>query len=107
MHIRDLTNEEKLDAIYEMTRENHEILRTIRRQNYMSTVFRILYWLVVLGFVGGSYYYMRPYISMLTGNASKIEETMTQLNQLKESLPEAKALNQMIQGLQKPGSAGQ
>jgi F0F1-type ATP synthase membrane subunit b/b' len=103
MNIRDLTNEEKLDTIYEMTKENNKILRSMHREHYVSLVFRIIYWLVVLGFIGGSYYYMKPYISMLTGNASKIEETMTQLNQLKESLPEAKALNQMMEGMKKPG----
>ena len=106
MHIKDLTNEEKLDAIYEMTKENHEILRTIRKQNYFSTAFRVLYWCVVLGFIGGAYFYVRPFIGMISGNSSKIEEALTQLNQLKETLPEAKVLNQVLEGLQKvkPGT---
>jgi hypothetical protein len=29
---KNLNNEEKLDAIYRMTLENNEILRTVRRQ---------------------------------------------------------------------------
>ena len=107
MHIRDLTNEEKLDAIYEMTKENHEILKTIRKQNYFSTAFRVLYWMLVIGFIGGAYFYVRPFVGMLTGNASKIEEMVTKLDQFKNTFPETKVFNQMLQGIQKPAEPTQ
>lgn len=100
---KDMTNEEKLDAIYKMTVENHEVLKTIRRQQYFSTITRLLYWLVVLGFIGGTYYYVRPFINLLTSNSASIEEKMLQFNQLKNQLPETKIIEQVIQGLQKSG----
>ncbi len=101
MNDRNVSNEDKLNQIYEMTLENHEILKTIRRQQYFSNAVRLLYWLVILGALGGAYYYIRPFIAVLTENSGKIEETMVQLNLLKNQLPEAKLLNQLIEGFQK------
>lgn len=101
MNDKHLTNEEKLDLIYEMTLENHEVLKSIRRQQYFANAVRVLYWLVILGALGGAYYYIRPIVSMLSENGGKIEETLNQFNQLKNQLPEAKLLNQLLQGIQK------
>ena len=104
---KPLSNEEKLDAIYKMTQENHEILKSIRRQGYISGTFRVLYWLMVIGFVGGTYFYIRPFIGMIVSNSSKIEQTMGQLNQLKSQLPETKVLNQLLEGIQKSAGSQQ
>lgn len=98
---KHLTNEEKLNEIYELVHENHQILKTLRRQQYLSNTFRVLYWVVILGALGGAYYYVRPFIGMIAGNSSKMEETFLQLNQLKDQLPETKILNQVLEGLQK------
>jgi hypothetical protein len=107
MEGKHLTNEEKLDAIYAMTLENHEVLRTIRRQQYVSSFLRILYWLVVLGALGGTYYYIRPFVSMLSNNSSSFEEKLLQFDQLKDRLPETKIINQVIEGLQKTAPTNQ
>ena len=46
---KKLTNEEKLDLIYQMTEENHDILMSLRRQSYVSNAFKLLkkqgYWI--------------------------------------------------------------
>lgn len=90
-----MNNEEKLDAIYEMTLENNEILRTIRRQQYFANALRMLYWLVVLGAIGGAYYFVRPLIVTISNNSDKMVGTYTNLvNQL----PEKKLLNQVMNG---------
>ena len=102
-----LTNEEKLNAIYSMTLENYEVLRTIRRQQYFATILRLLYWLLVLGALGGTYYYVRPFIGLFTNGSSSIEEKILQFNQLKNQFPEAKMINQVIEGFQKSPPSGQ
>jgi hypothetical protein len=96
MNGKNLTNEEKLEAVYEMTYENHQILKTIRRQQYFANTFRVLYWLAILGFVGGSYYYVRPLITALSGDKGKFEETLNHFNQLRDQLPETKLVNQVM-----------
>ena len=95
-----MTNEEKLEAIYKMTLENHEILKTIRRQQYLSNFGRILYWLVILGALGGTYYYLKPLLSIFTSNPEAIEERMNQfggaqaITQFMEAMKQAKPQNQ-------------
>lgn len=89
------TNEEKLDAIYQMTLENHEILRTIRRQQYFSNAFRILYWLIILGAIGGAYYYVRPLIEVFTANGAQFDSTFAQFM----NLPEARYFSQFIEAM--------
>ena len=100
-----ISNEEKLDHIYQMTLENHEILKSIRRQQYFGNAMRVFYWMVILGAIGGMYYYVRPFVQILGENSAKIQETIIQFNELKNQLPEAKLMNQLIEGLQKSGVA--
>ena len=60
-----MTPEEKslLERTYKMAEENNSILRGIRRSNRMSTIFRIFYWVVIIGFGAVSYYYLEPYLT--------------------------------------------
>jgi hypothetical protein len=92
---KHLTNEEKLDAIYQMTLDNHEVLKTIRRQQYIAGFIRILYWLAVLGVIGGFYLYAKPFIEIISGNSAKIENLFLQF---KQQLPEARVLDKVING---------
>lgn len=96
---KDLNNQEKLEAVYQMTLENNDILRTIRRQQYFANALRALYWLVVIGALGSAYYFVRPVVTALSNNSGKVEETVNQFNQLRSQLPETKLINQVINSL--------
>ena len=100
---KDLTNEQKLNEIYKMTEENNEILRTIRRQQYFSNFLKVVYWLVILGFLGGAYYFVRPFIDVFTGDSAKVEEKIDQFNKMRSQLPETKLINNLLHGLQEKG----
>ncbi|MBP6888797.1 MAG: hypothetical protein KBC21_03785 [Candidatus Pacebacteria bacterium] len=104
---KKLTNEEKLDLIYQMTEENHDILMSLRRQSYVSNAFKLLYWLVILGAIGGAYYYVRPAINYVSENSTKFEEVFNQLQGVQNALPEAQLLNGLIDGLKKSATGGQ
>ena len=78
-----------------MTEENNKILRGLRRTQYVSSVFRILYWTVIIASLGGAYYFVKPLISSFAGEASSLSE---QVNSLKVQFSEAKKLQQMLQG---------
>jgi hypothetical protein len=103
MNVQHLTNEEKLNEIFRMTEENNGILRSIRRQQYVSNVFRFLYWILIIASVGGAYYFIKPIISSFTGgSASGFGETLNQLNSLKSQLPEARVIQEMLNGVNSP-----
>ena len=101
---KHLTNEEKLDQIYEMTLENNDILRSIRRQQYLANALRLLYWLVVLGALGSVYYLVHPVITKLS-NGGVVEQRMNEFNQIRNQLPETKLIDQVVNGL-KASSTG-
>ena len=96
---KDLNNQEKLEVVYQMTIENNKILRTIRRQHYFSNFLSSLYWLMVIGVIGGAYYFVRPIVTVLSNNTGKVEETINQFNQLRSNLPETKLINQLINSI--------
>lgn len=92
----DLNNQEKLEAIYKMTIDNHKVLKSIHNQQLFSNILRIIYWLIVLGIIGGAYYFVKPVVNKISDSSNKIEETYTQL---RSQLPETKIVNQIIDGL--------
>ena len=99
-----LTNEEKLDRIYQMSLENHEILDGMRRRERIANSVKILYCIIVIGALGGAYYYIRPIIDTLNHRRADVDATLSQFEQLRESLPQTKALTQFLSGLKSGGA---
>ena len=52
----------KLDELLELTRENNEILHGMRRVQRWGSFFRVVYWMIILGSIFGTYYYFQPTI---------------------------------------------
>lgn len=53
---------QKVDELLELTRENNQILRAMRRTQRWSSFFTFIYWMIILGSVFGVYYYFQPTI---------------------------------------------
>lgn len=107
MRGKEFTNEEKLDAIYQMTLENYEVLRAMRRGLYIAGIIRFFHWAVLIAFFAVFYFYILPFITLVVNNSSVIEQKFMEVNQLKERIPNAGVLDQIIQGLQKGDTNGQ
>jgi Trk-type K+ transport system membrane component len=45
-----------------LTEENHKLLKKINRSLKWGRIFRILYWVIILGTTFGAYYFIQPYI---------------------------------------------
>ncbi|MFA6315035.1 MAG: hypothetical protein WC648_01540 [Candidatus Paceibacterota bacterium] len=63
-----MTPEEKslLERTYKMSEENNAILRKMRRANRYAIIFRVLYWVVIIGLGLGAYYAIQPYVMSMT-----------------------------------------
>ncbi|MEI8328101.1 MAG: hypothetical protein WCG02_03110 [Candidatus Taylorbacteria bacterium] len=70
-----MTPEEKslLERTYKLAEDNNAILRSIRRSNRVSTILRILYWVVILGSGFAAYYFIQPYLAVVTGLYSQAQ----------------------------------
>ncbi len=96
---KHMNNEEKLEAIYQMTLENNEVLRSVRRQQYMSSFFSVIYWLVILGSIGSAYYFIKPFIPVISSNVGKFEETIGQFNQIRNQMTDPGLLQGMMKNV--------
>ena len=69
-----MTPEERelLTQSIKLAEENNKILRGIRRGARWSSFFRIIYWLLIIGSVIVSYYYLKPYFDTIKEISSKI-----------------------------------
>ncbi len=49
----------------ELSRESLNILKGIRRSNRIAMVFKIFYWIIIIGGLVGVFYYIQPYLQSL------------------------------------------
>ncbi len=99
MSISDLSNQEKLEEIYKLTIENNEMLHSLRNRERVANILRVVYWLIILGALGGVYYYIKPAIEAVNSNKNKIQETLQQFEQIRSQFPEARALQGLLDQL--------
>jgi hypothetical protein len=87
-----MTNQEKLDEMYELVRENNELLSSLLKREKISNFFKILYWFVVLGGLFGAYYFVQPYIQVLTSNFTAVQQALNSLGGVTNTIPEINIL---------------
>ena len=57
---------ELLQKTFELADENNKILRGIRSSNRWSLIFKVFYWVIIIGVAVGAFYYVQPYVDMAT-----------------------------------------
>jgi hypothetical protein len=95
----NLTNEEKLDRIYEISLKNHDVLEGMRERERIANSVRILYWIVVIAALGGTYFYVKPTIDAISAKKESLEGALSQFEQLRESMPQNKVLADIMHAL--------
>ena len=78
---------DKIDQILELTKENNRILRTMHRRMLWSQIFTFLYWLVILGVAGWSYYLLQPYLTKYLHSYEAIMKAVDNMDQGGKLLP--------------------
>ncbi len=64
-----MTPEERqlLIQTHRLVEENNALLRKMRRAAILGSIFRVLYWIVIIGLSVGAYYFIQPYVEQLQG----------------------------------------
>lgn len=78
---------DKLNTLLELTKENNRILRSMHRRMLWSQIFTIIYWLVILGVMGWSYYYLQPYFEKYLSTYQSIMKTLDNVQSQGSTLP--------------------
>ncbi len=55
-------DDQKIDELLDLTRENNKILRSMRSTQRWGLFFTFMYWMLILGSIFGTYYYFQPTI---------------------------------------------
>ena len=72
--------EKRLAALESLTKENHTMLAKMRRGQIWASIFRVVYWLIILGAGVASYYFLQPYLQQLFETYTKIQAQISHLN---------------------------
>lgn len=67
-----MTPEERkmLEEVRALAQENNEVLKSIQRSQRAGAVFKIIYWVIILGLSFGAYWLIQPYVNMLKSSLS-------------------------------------
>ncbi len=61
---------QQLEEMHALVKDNHRMLRAIRRAAWLSTFGQIVWWVVILGISGYLYqHYLSPYVNLLPSSA--------------------------------------
>lgn len=86
-HMTEQFDYDKIDEILDLTRENNRILRTMHRRMLWSQIFTFIYWLVILGIAGWSYYFLQPYLTKYLNSYETIMNALDTMDQGGKALP--------------------
>jgi len=74
---------EMLKRTLELSRENNKILHSIKSSMFWGKVFRIIYWVIIIGAAVGVYYYIEPYINSAVSTYGSFKNTLQSFGGLK------------------------
>ncbi len=61
----DPESKKLLEKMLSVAEENNEMLHKMRRSQKISTVLRVLYWLVLIGITIGAFYFLDPFLGQV------------------------------------------
>ena len=56
---------EQLAEVTKLARENNKIMRKVQRSMRASLLFRVIYWVAIIGSMFGAYYYLQPFMDTI------------------------------------------
>ncbi|MEK7514398.1 MAG: hypothetical protein AAB587_01070 [Patescibacteria group bacterium] len=82
----DLEEKQKLQKIFDLTQENHKMLKSLHSSLVWQRVWGSLYWVAALGAAIASYYYLQPYIEQMESLYKSVSGAAGNTNALFDSL---------------------
>lgn len=86
--------DERLQNIEKKLEENHAILVRIRRVQRNASLFRLFYWLMIIGLTAGSFYFIQPYLQQISAVYSGFQDTQ---ENIKNTIPDIGNLNKLLE----------
>ena len=87
MSLPEETTHDKLDEVLDLVKENNRILRKMHRSMMWSQIFTFIYWAIILGVAGWSYYYFQPYLQKYVSAYQSIIQNIGSLDNQSKAFP--------------------
>lgn len=88
----DSESKKLLEETVQLSRENNDMLRYMKRSVMVSRIMSFLYWAIIVGSAFGAYYFLQPFIdqmlSLYGGAKNNLEDVGGLIDKLKNSLPQ-------------------
>lgn len=78
---------ELLTKSIELAKENNKLLRGMRRSARISTILRILYWVIIIVTAFGTYYAIQPFIDPLVKSYNGMRDSVNSIKTITDKLP--------------------
>lgn len=77
---RNNSIERKVDRLIEIEEENSEAIKKMQKYQKIQNIFRIIYWLVLIGIALGAFYYFQPFVNSVFSDYESIKNSITSFN---------------------------
>ena len=81
----DPESKKLLEETFELTKENNQMLNSMRRSMRMQRIVNYLYWAFIILTALGAYYFVQPYINQLMSVYSGAGDMMKNFQQFNNS----------------------
>jgi hypothetical protein len=68
---------EMLKKTLELSQDNNKMLHSIKRGMFWGRVWKIIYWVVIIGASIGVYYYIQPYIDSILNTYGSLKGNLS------------------------------
>lgn len=79
------------EDIYKLVKDNNRMLHSMRRNAFISSIFKIVFWIVILVVLPYlSWLFIQPYLDAATGAYQEVQGSVNTLNNAASDIEEAK-----------------
>ena len=86
-----------LEKNLKLSEENNKILKKIHGSIKWGRVFKLLYWLFIIGTAVGAYYFLQPFIESAQGTLDSLTGGLEGIQNIGQQIPD---LGSILEGLQ-------
>lgn len=61
----DPDERKKLNRTLELAEENNKMLTKLHRNMQWGRIFKVIYWIIIIGLAVGAFYFIQPYVEQL------------------------------------------
>jgi hypothetical protein len=96
----DPETKKMLEENLRLSKENNDILKKMVRIHRWTQIYRVIYWVLILGASFGAYYFIQPYIDSLLNYYGSVSDSVDTIKKVGTSVPDLKHVQDLLNQMQ-------